>query len=381
MYTIASKKTVRLKTGKDVCEFNISFIAKQTLYVENVSVMKKLLLIICIGVLLASFPLFAQEKKEVLLRFSQQDNIMRVVLESDDSIIKNANIIATLSGIKIEFPAIIDIKKQKDFIFDISSKDRFLSITLKNVEDVVSYRLTSPSRIVIDLRMTQKLPIHPQAQTVDKPKQEAVKIPEKTSTARQEAVKVAEKPIAARVIFLDAGHGGYDYGLISKDAKEKDLNLLLIKDLNTALSKKGDKVFLTRKVDQSLSIIERITLINSRKSDIFISIHSSDSRDFVIYTATVDEPATESPAKLYSLSSRQGSHIEKSRALAKALGQSLKTEFKGDVIIREMPLPILQSMDSSAVLIEYPSLQLNTYDQKMRDRLVNAVLEGISPHE
>jgi N-acetylmuramoyl-L-alanine amidase len=363
------------------CEFDVSFIAKQALYVENVSVMKKLLLIICIGVLLASFPLFAQEKKEVLLRFSQQDNIMRVVLESDDSIIKNANIIATLSGIKIEFPAIIDLKKQKDFIFDISSKDRFLSITLKNVEDVVSYRLTSPSRIVIDLRMTQKLPIHPQAQTVDKPKQEAVKIPEKTSTARQEAVKVAEKPIAARVIFLDAGHGGYDYGLISKDAKEKDLNLLLIKDLNTALSKKGDKVFLTRKVDQSLSIIERITLINSRKSDIFISIHSSDSRDFVIYTATVDEPATESPAKLYSLSSRQGSHIEKSRALAKALGQSLKTEFKGDVIIREMPLPILQSMDSSAVLIEYPSLQLNTYDQKMRDRLVNAVLEGISPHE
>jgi N-acetylmuramoyl-L-alanine amidase len=62
----------------------------------------------------------------------------------------------------------------------------------------------------------------------------------------------AEKPAAPKVVFLDAGHGGYDYGIISKNAKEKDLNLLFARDLNAILSKKGYKVFLTRKVDQSL---------------------------------------------------------------------------------------------------------------------------------
>jgi hypothetical protein len=117
--------------------------------------MKKLL-IICIISLLAAFPLFAEEKKEVSLRFSQNDNIMRIVLGSDDNSIKNASIIATPSSIKIEFPDLIDFKKQQDFIFETSSKDRFLSITLKNVEDVTSYKLSSPARIVIDLRISQK---------------------------------------------------------------------------------------------------------------------------------------------------------------------------------------------------------------------------------
>lgn len=340
---------------------------------ENVSAMNKLLLIISITGLLAALPLFADEKKEVLLRFSQQDNIIRVVLESEDSLIKNTNIIAMLSGIKIEFPALVTLKKQKDFIFETSAKDRFLSITLKNVEDLKSYKLTSPPRIVIDLKLAQKA-VKEQGVPAEK---QSVPVEKKDEPKQEQPVA---KPVA-RVIFLDAGHGGYDYGLISKDTKEKDLNLILTKDLNAALSKKGDRVFLTRKVDQSLSIFERIILINSKKPDIFISFHSSASNAFVVYTATADEPATESAARLFSLSAQQSRHTEKSGALAKALGQSLKNEFKVDVFTREMPLPILQSMDSSAVLIEYPSLQLNTYDQKMRDRLVNAVLKGISPHE
>ncbi|PKL52159.1 MAG: hypothetical protein CVV37_02575 [Nitrospira bacterium HGW-Nitrospira-1] len=329
--------------------------------------------LICIAGLLAAFPLFAEEKKEVSLRFSQQDNVMRVVLESGDNFIKNANIIAGLSSIKIEFPAIFELKKQKDFLFDTSVKDRFLSLTLKNVDDVKSYRLTSPPRIVIDLKIALKTSKEQGAQTEKKtePKQEQKQIQKQP----------VEKPAAAKVVFLDAGHGGYDYGIISKDAKEKDIDLLFAKDLNAGLLKKGAKVFLTRKVDQSLSIIERIILVNSKKPDIFISIHSSASNAFVIYTATVDEPSAEAPAGLYSLSRRQGRHIEKSRALAKAIGQALKSEFTGNVFTREMPLPILNSMDASAVIIEYPSLQLNACDQKMRDRFVNAVLKGISPHE
>ena len=85
--------------------------------------------------------------------------------------------------------------------------------------------------------------------------------------------------------------------------------------------------------------------------------------------------------KLYSLAAKQGRHIEKSRTLAKAIGGFLKETFKGDVFTRELPLPVLNSMDATAVLIEYPSLQLNSYDQKMRDLFVNAVVKGIRSYE
>jgi N-acetylmuramoyl-L-alanine amidase len=355
--------------------------------------MKKLLLIFIAGLIIA-FPLFAEEKKELALRYSQHDNIIRVVLQSDDDFIKNANIIATLSSIKMEFPAIFDLRKLKDFPFDTTIRDRYLLITLKNVEDLKSYKLTSPARIVIELKLVQKavkelpLPAEKQSVPVEKkvePTEKKAAPTEKKAEQKQEQKngqeQPAAKPAAPKIIFLDAGHGGYDYGIISKDAKEKDIDLLLAKDLNAAIAKKGDKVFLTRKVDQSLSLYDRIIVANSRKPDIFISIHSSASNAFAVYTATTDDPATEASVKMYGLAAKQGRHIEKSRALAKAIGGFLKDTFKGDLFARELPLPVLNSMDATAVLIEYPSLQVNSYDQKMRDLLVNAVVKGLRSYE
>lgn len=320
----------------------------------------KNLLILCIVGLLAAAPLFAEEKKEVSLRFSQHDSIMRVVLESSDNFIMKANTVNTLSSIKIEFPAPFQLKKQKDFVFETIIKDRFLIMNMNNIGEVKTYKLSSPARIVIDLKMTQQ-------------------------TAKEQGAhpeqKNGEKAFVPKVFVLDAGHGGYDYGILSKDSKEKDLNLLITKDLTAALSKKGNKIFLTRKADQSLSILDRIIFGNSRNPDIFISLHASASNAVVIYTAPADEPSADASVTLYSLNARQRRHIEKSRALAKAMGTSFKADFKGDVVLREMPLPILNSMDSAAILIEYPSLQLNIYDQKMRDRLVGALLKGIQSYE
>jgi N-acetylmuramoyl-L-alanine amidase len=391
--------------------------------------MKKLLLICLVG-LLTAFPLFAGQKKEVALRFSQHDNSVRVVFESDDNSIRNSIIIATLSNIKIEFPEPVELKKPRDFVFETSVTDRILSIKLKNAEDVSYYKLGGPSRIVIDLKVAQKLPAAPQAPMSEKPKQTpktgaemptVSPAPQKLPSGAQpqtgekpkqtpktgaemptvspapqklpsgvqsqigekpkQAPQAAVKPAASKVIFLDPGHGGYDYGLIAKDSKEKDLDLLLTKDLSAALAKVGSKVFLTRKVDQSLSIRERTNLVNSKKPDIFISMHSSASNVFAIYTTSVEESGTESAVSQYSLSARQSRHIEKSRALAKAFGSSLKAEFKGDIFERELPLPLLSSMDSAAVLIEYPSLQMNTYDPKMRDRVISAIVKGIQAYE
>ncbi len=341
------------------------------------SAMKKLLILFIVGLLTAS-PLFAEEKKEVSLRFSRQNDIIRVVLESYDNFIMNANIVDTPSSLKIEFPALFQLKKPKDFIFETIIKDRFLIINLKNIGEIKTYKLSSPARIVFDLKIAQKTAKEqspkPELRPELEPEMKLELKPEQEPEAKPEQpVEVESGP---KLYVIDAGHGGYDYGILSKDSKEKDLNLLLAKDLSAALSKNGNRIFMTRKVDQSLSIFERIILGNSKNPDIFISLHSSASNTFVVYTGTIDESSTDASVLLYSLSARQRRHIEKSRVLAKAIGKALKAEFKGDVVTREMPLPILNSMDSPAILIEYPSLQLNAYDQKMRDRLVSAILRG-----
>jgi N-acetylmuramoyl-L-alanine amidase len=325
--------------------------------------MKKIIILTIMG-LLAAVSLPAEDQREVFLRFSQIENTVRIVLESDESTIKNAVVTASASEIKIEFAELFVLNKQQDFPLEHSVTDRLLSIIPQDAEDVVSYKLGGPSRIVMDIKLAQKTPVAPpenlKVQIIELPKKE----PKKS-------------------VFLDAGHGGFDYGLITPETKEKDLNLALAKELDTALLKQGRRTFLTRKADQSFSILDRVLLANSKKPDIFISLHSSLSDAFVIYTGLQAEEITSSDVsvKLYNLASRQARHIERSRALAAAMGKSFRRGFKKEVILRELPLPILVSMDSPAILIEYPSLLLNSYDKKTSAMLINAVMEGLGADE
>lgn len=192
-----------------------------------------------------------------------------------------------------------------------------------------------------------------------------------------EAVPEGRPP---KVFVLDAGHGGYDLGITAGEAKEKDISLNLAKDLGEALSKKGKRVFHTREVDRCMSLIGRINFINQKRPDIFISLHSSISKNFVLYAPMIRDYSSDEMVDFYSLSSRQKRYIRKSKALSDSLRKAIKEEFKVDVSQREMPLPILNSVGAPSVLIEFPSPEFMGYDQEIRTRFVNAVINGIAAY-
>lgn len=193
------------------------------------------------------------------------------------------------------------------------------------------------------------------------------------------AVKQAAQVIS-KIFVIDAGHGGYDFGIRFGTASEKDMSLDLAKDLNTLLTKKGKKVFLVRKADQYVPLSERINFVNQKNPDVFISLHFSLSRNFVIYSPRLDEQGLNETADTYSLSAKQKKFIEKSRLLAGSIGKALKDEFKGEVVQREMPLPILRSAGAPSVLIECPSPAFIAYDQQMKTRLINSIVNGIAAY-
>ena len=184
-------------------------------------------------------------------------------------------------------------------------------------------------------------------------------------------------PILSKVFVIDAGHGGYDFGITSGDVSEKDISLSLAKDLSTALSKKGKKVFLTRKVDQYMSLADRINFVNQKSPDVFISLHFSMSERFVLYSPKFEEQGSNEMVDLYNLSSRQKKYIGKSNALSESIGKAIKDEFKSDVIYMEMPLPLLNSVGAPCVLIELPSPGVMVYDQQVRSKLVSSIINGI----
>lgn len=370
------------------------------------TVMKKGLYIALILLCLSS-SISAERAAEVLLRFSRQDTVIKIVLESDENIVRNAKTITSVSFARIDFLSPFELKKPQDFIFETMRDSQTLTIKLRDVTDIRTYKLSSPARIVMEMKVKPQEPGQKKQDQNEAQKQQKDigLVPQKTQPPAQQqstqktvdadkpqaqtqstqktpdTTKALDKPLRFSTIVIDPGHGGYDYGIYKQEIREKEISLSIAKDLANMLQKKGSKVFLTRKVDQALPLGERINVSNSKSPDLFITIHATPSDKFVVTTATAEESTADATIKLYKLSARQNRHLGKSRASAKFLAEALKAEFKTETISRELPLPILTSIDTAAILIEYPLTAQKTYDQKERDRLINTIMKGLAGNE
>ncbi len=360
-------------------------------------IMKRLISIAALLVW-CSMPALAVKVSEVSLRQGIQGGIIRIVVESDEDLLKSANTQVSPTAVTVDFRAPFELKVQKDFIFAVTKKDRSVLINLKDVADIKVYRLSSPARIVIDMKSAPKQQGETQQKSVQKApdsRVQAVQKPPEASpqvspgspveSTRREGQKTTSPPPSEkprkRVIVIDPGHGGYDFGLMMQDAREKDVDLILAKDLGNALSKKGMSVFLTRRVDQNASLTDRINYSKGKNPDVFLSLHASSSDKFVIYVASPEEANIDAGVKRYNLLSSQSGHIDESRGMARLLAQSLHADFGTDVLSRELPLPVLSAMNGVAVLIEYPAFQQYNIDPKLREKFLASVVKGISVYE
>lgn len=101
-------------------------------------------------------------------------------------------------------------------------------------------------------------------------------------------IKVKRQPKDLRLekmkIAVDAGHGGSNSGARGKTTGilEKNYTILIAKELEKELRKQKADVFMTRNNDTSLSMLERIEMVNKEDPDFLISIHLNSSvRDSV----------------------------------------------------------------------------------------------------
>ena len=96
-----------------------------------------------------------------------------------------------------------------------------------------------------------------------------------TETFKDIMPKVKEIAQDAKVIVLDAGHGGHDPGAVGPHGtKEKDINLAIVLQLEKVFKKdRNYKVILTRKDDTFIPLVERANIANKNKADLFVSVH------------------------------------------------------------------------------------------------------------
>jgi N-acetylmuramoyl-L-alanine amidase len=92
--------------------------------------------------------------------------------------------------------------------------------------------------------------------------------------------KKTEKLSGIRRIIIDPGHGGKDPGAVGpKGLREKNVVLAVAKKLGKILRVQHDmEVIFTRGSDIFIPLEERTAIANSKKGDLFISIHTNASR-------------------------------------------------------------------------------------------------------
>lgn len=85
----------------------------------------------------------------------------------------------------------------------------------------------------------------------------------------------AVPPQSPKVIVIDAGHGGKDFGKINAQLgiNEKTMTLDTARRLRNLLEADGYRVVLTRNDDRFIELAERSAIANRAHADLFISIH------------------------------------------------------------------------------------------------------------
>src|SRR5437667_8850743 len=97
--------------------------------------------------------------------------------------------------------------------------------------------------------------------------------------ASMRTAKVENTSKTFSTVVVDAGHGGKDSGAYRRyGPPEKMVSLDVAQRLNRKLRESQLKTVMTRSSDVFIPLDERVTIENSQKNAVFVSIHFNDSR-------------------------------------------------------------------------------------------------------
>jgi N-acetylmuramoyl-L-alanine amidase len=223
-----------------------------------------------------------------------------------------------------------------------------ISVTAPNIKEIKASRLQAPSRMAIDVYFSAA---------------------QKDDSVQSPALKSSIDQLALRSFVIDAGHGGYEYGIRGARFAEKEFTLSFARDLAAALSKSGRDALLVRKADLVMTLNERIAVSNKKGPDIFISFHVSSAKTASVYVA---------PEKIEDGKGATRHKTEVSWNVADSIAGNIEKEFNVSSVRTPLPLPLLLKIKAPAIIIELPNPDEFTYDKKNRERMLAAIIRGLA---
>lgn len=173
-----------------------------------------------------------------------------------------------------------------------------------------------------------------------------------------------------KIIVIDAGHGGYDFGATKDGLNEKKLTSEITKKIKAMYSDSDVSILFTRTEDEFIDLKDRTDFINTNKADLVISLHinnnkNTDANGFEIFVTDKDEL------------------FDKTKVLADKLSSKLsKTQLKNRGL-KTAPFQILKNSSCPSMLVELGFIS-NENDRKFiesekgQTEIAKTILEFIS---
>ncbi|MCV9932266.1 N-acetylmuramoyl-L-alanine amidase [Flavobacterium sp. LS1R47] len=157
----------------------------------------------------------------------------------------------------------------------------------------------------------------------------------------------AFKPLEEKkVIVIDAGHGGHDFGAAMHGFQEKVISETIAKKIKALNKDSNLEIVLLRDGDHSMELSERVLMINNLKPDLVISLHINASKN----TETNGVEAYISLNKEF---------YEKSKESAEKIIDEVSGENLFKRKIGEAPFYILKNSNCPAIVLEMGFLSNN----------------------
>lgn len=181
------------------------------------------------------------------------------------------------------------------------------------------------------------------------------------------------RPLHNIKIAIDAGHGGSEVGAIGcLGDKEKDLNLVFAKLLETELKKRGAKVIMTRSSDTYVGLKERVDIANANNANVLLSLHGNalpDGRD----------PNKNRGTSIYY-------YYNQAKPLADVIMNKVVSELGvPNDKVRQGSLALVRNTNALSLLIEIsylinPEDNANLTNPEFQKQYVKAVADGIEEY-
>lgn len=167
-------------------------------------------------------------------------------------------------------------------------------------------------------------------------------------------------------IVVDAGHGGHDTGARGKSSLEKSHALDIARRLRTSLQTRGANVLMTRDSDNFITLQGRVDFANSRRADLFVSVHIN---------ASVNPGSTGTQTFYYSAVSQPLAR-EVQKELQKATGRPNRgITQRRFVVVRYTAMP---SVLTETAFISNSKEEALLRDPAYRERVARGIAQGLA---